>query len=95
MKQWTKKSFLYIHLTANKRVCILFCGNAMQSKTLFYCQAAEALSQAARNDSQAARVDREAMSVGGKDSESEAFDFSIAVVSLHKTKPLIDPTRGG
>ena len=54
----------------------------MQSKTLFYCQAAEALSQAARNDSQAARADREAMSVGGKDSEAEAFDFSIAVVSL-------------
>jgi len=27
-------------------------------------------------------VDREAMSAGGKDSEAEAFDFSIAVVSL-------------
>ena len=60
--------------------CIFLCGNTiivtMQSKTLFYCQAAEALSQAARNDSQAARVDREAMSVGGKDSEAEAFDFN-------------------
>ena len=53
----------------------------MQSKTLCYCQAAEALSLAARNDRQAARADREAMSAEGKDSEAEAFDFSIAVTS--------------
>ena len=69
-------------MTINQECVFLFCGNTMQSKTLFYCQAAEALSLAARNDSQAARADREAMSVGGKDSEAEAFDFSIAVVSL-------------
>ena len=37
---------------------------------------------AARNESQTARADWEAMSAGGKDSEEEAFDFSIAVVSL-------------
>ena len=47
-----------------------------------YSQTAEALSVAARNDSQTARADREAMSAGGKDSEAEALDFSIAVVSL-------------
>ena len=52
--------------------------------TLFYYQAVEALRLAAQNESQTARADREAMSAGGKDSEAEAFDFSIAVVSLIK-----------
>ena len=60
---------------------------SLQSNTLFNCQAAEALRQAARNDSQAARADQEAMRARGKDSEAEAeaFDFLIAVVSLHPT----------
>ena len=66
----------------NKGGVYSFCGKFLQSGTLYNCQAAEALRLAARNDSQAARADREAMSAGGKDSEAEAFDFSIAVVSL-------------
>ena len=71
--------FYHIRLGANKKKAVFF---SLQSNTLFNCQAAEALRQAARNDSQAAGADREAMSAGGKDSEAEAFDFSIAVVSL-------------
>ena len=52
---------------------------------VFNCQAAEALRLAAQNDSQTARADREAMSAGEKDSKAEAYDFSIAVVSLVQT----------
>ena len=77
--------FYHIHLELGAKIkknCFLFFAI---KHFVFNCQAAEALGLAARNHCQTAEADREAMSAGGKDSEAEAFDFSIAVVSLFES----------